>query len=97
MAPSAVETITVPVTTQPLEVKPSYRGVYKELAPLKYDKDSELKGKEGFEAAKVCCQRMFVFYHSHTQTSADMIHPDLVPSLSSNLEPGGEIRSPRAI
>ncbi|KAM7207171.1 hypothetical protein V8F20_002437 [Naviculisporaceae sp. PSN 640] len=52
MAPSAVETITVPVTTQPLEVKPSYRGVYKEIAPLKYDKESELKGKEGYEAAK---------------------------------------------
>ena len=53
MAPSAVETIVVPQSTQPLQLKPDFRGAYKEIAPLKYDKDSELKGKEGFEAAKV--------------------------------------------
>lgn len=66
MAPSAVETITVHVTTQSLEVKPSYRGVYKEIAPLKYDKESELKGKEGYEPAKVRSQRRGSLYSEHS-------------------------------
>ncbi|CCC07209.1 hypothetical protein SMACR_08590 [Sordaria macrospora] len=54
MAPSAVETITVPVP----EVNPAklqsahHRGVYKELAPVAFDKEAELAGKEGFQAAK---------------------------------------------
>jgi sulfonate dioxygenase len=48
MAPSAVETITVPV------VNPTKRhfGVYKELAPTQFDPEAEA-GKKGFKGAKV--------------------------------------------
>ncbi len=49
MAPSAVETITVPV------VNPTKRtnfGAYKELAPTQFDPEAEA-GKKGFKGAKV--------------------------------------------
>jgi len=54
MAPSATETITVPAQTAP---KPTLKvtggiGPYKELAPVTYEKEAELNGKDGFEAAK---------------------------------------------
>lgn len=55
MAPSAVETITVPVPeVNPVKLQSAHhRGVYKELAPVAFDKEAELVGKEGFQAAKV--------------------------------------------
>jgi hypothetical protein len=54
MAPSATETITVPVTAEPKPATWALKGTgdYKELAPLAFDPDSEA-GKKGFEAAKV--------------------------------------------
>ncbi|KAK1774177.1 hypothetical protein QBC45DRAFT_437034 [Copromyces sp. CBS 386.78] len=54
MAPSAVETITVPVPeANPMKLQSAHhRDVYKELAPVAFDKEAELAGKEGFQAAK---------------------------------------------
>ena len=52
MAPSATETITQP-TQETSKVKYTINNPYKELAPVGYEKDAELKGKEGFKAATV--------------------------------------------
>lgn len=53
MAPSATSTITVPVQETSTVKLTSNTGPYKELAPIGYEKDAELKGKEGHSAAKV--------------------------------------------
>ncbi len=54
MAPSATETV---IASRPAETSTvrltSSTGPYKELAPIGYEKDAELKGKDGFGAAKV--------------------------------------------
>ena len=55
MAPSAVETITVPVSEAPvlkLHSTQSGTGDYKELSTRGFDKESEA-GKKGWQAAKV--------------------------------------------
>jgi sulfonate dioxygenase len=49
MAPSAVETVTVPVVSA---AKRTTFGAYKELAPSKFDPEAEA-GKKGFQGAKV--------------------------------------------
>jgi sulfonate dioxygenase len=56
MAPSATETTTLPLrTTETTTVKyTSSTGPYKEIAPVGFEKDAELKGKDGHHAAKVC-------------------------------------------
>ena len=51
MAPSAVETITVPLINADKLKKTSF-GAYKELAPTKFDPEAEA-GKKGFQGAKV--------------------------------------------
>ena len=55
MAPSATETTTLPLrTTETSTVKyTSSTGPYKEIAPVGYEKDAELEGKDGHHAAKV--------------------------------------------
>jgi len=55
MAPSATETINVPVPIEGIQkVRLSgNEGPYKELAPIGYEKDAELKGKDGHNAAAV--------------------------------------------
>jgi hypothetical protein len=54
MAPSATETVTVPVVTPLAEVKLNARsiGQYKELAAHELDLEAEA-GQKGFAAAKV--------------------------------------------
>lgn len=56
MAPSATETVTLPSRTadnsKPLTKPVDGVGAYKELATA-FEKDAELKGKDGFEAATV--------------------------------------------
>ncbi len=55
MAPSATETITLPVRAQEPTVKLiSSTGPYKELSPVGYEKDVEEEGKDGIAAAAVC-------------------------------------------
>jgi sulfonate dioxygenase len=49
MAPSATETTTLP--SHPVTLTTN-SGPYKELAPIGFEKDVELEGKDGFEAAK---------------------------------------------
>jgi sulfonate dioxygenase len=52
MAPSATETL--PVRTEPSFSKLGTSiGPYKELAPIGYEKQAEIEGKDGFQAAKV--------------------------------------------
>lgn len=53
MAPSAVETINVPETVDIKKLTATLKGDYKEIAPLKYNKDTELAGTDGHEAANV--------------------------------------------
>lgn len=55
MAPSAVETVTVPVV-QSTKARTHF-GAYKELAPTKFDAEAEA-GKKGFEGAKVRLPRV---------------------------------------
>lgn len=51
MAPSATETATIP--SRPVVTLTTNTGPYKELAPIGYEKEAELEGKNGFHAAKV--------------------------------------------
>lgn len=54
MAPSAVETVTVPdVQSLKLHSTQSGTGDYKQLQTHGFDKDAEEGRKEGFEAATV--------------------------------------------
>lgn len=54
MAPSATETVTLPLRTQESTVKlTGTTGPYKELAPVGYEKDAEEEGKGGFAPAAV--------------------------------------------
>lgn len=55
MAPSATETIMVPVTQPVLKLHSTQSGTgdYKQLQADKYDKEAERAGKEGFKGAKV--------------------------------------------
>lgn len=53
MAPSATETSTLPVRETSTVKLTANSGPYKELAPIGYEADAELKGKDGFAAAKV--------------------------------------------
>lgn len=77
MAPSATETITVPVQTEDVtKVRlTANSGPYKELAPIGYEKDAELKGKDGHNAAAVCIR--------HCLQRTSLTHP--VPSLPPNM------------
>lgn len=51
MAPSATETATIP--SRSVVTLTTNTGPYKELAPIGYEKEAELEGKNGFHAAKV--------------------------------------------
>jgi hypothetical protein len=52
MAPSATETTTAPAQkTAALQLRPIES--YKDLSPVKYERESEEKGTEGHNAAKV--------------------------------------------
>lgn len=59
MAPSAVETITVPVVNP---IKRTHFGAYKELAPTHFDPEAEA-GKKGFTGAKVGPAHLSSVYH----------------------------------
>jgi sulfonate dioxygenase len=55
MAPSAIETSIV---TEQRDLKSTVKlagriGPYKELSPVRYEKDAEERGRDGFEPAKV--------------------------------------------
>ncbi|CRK17949.1 Alpha-ketoglutarate-dependent sulfonate dioxygenase like protein [Verticillium longisporum] len=52
MAPSATETVTAEPLTQRFRLNASATGPYKELSPTNYQKETETKGGDGFEAAK---------------------------------------------
>jgi len=56
MAPSATETIIVPALAEDVQKVrlTGNAGPYKELAPIGYEKEAELKGKDGHSAAAVC-------------------------------------------
>ena len=51
MAPSATETATIP--SRSVVTLTTNTGPYKELAPIGYEREAELEGKDGFQAAKV--------------------------------------------
>jgi hypothetical protein len=56
MAPSATTTVTetAPVSLPVQTLKtPAQFGAYKELSPVKFEKETEIKGNDQFEAAKV--------------------------------------------
>ncbi|KAI9745632.1 MAG: hypothetical protein M1818_001166 [Claussenomyces sp. TS43310] len=75
MAPSATETTTLP--SRPDDSKASLKvfgggvGAYKEMATVSFEKDAELKGKDGFEAAK--------YPHYLPTWNPDLKYPPLVP------------------
>ena len=52
MAPSAVETAPAPEVSS-AKLNNIIKGVYRDLASKAINRDAELKGGEGFEAAKV--------------------------------------------
>lgn len=52
MAPSATQTVTVPVLPSSIKLNPTGTGQYKELAATKYDVEVET-GKKEHAAAKV--------------------------------------------
>lgn len=76
MAPSAVETITVPVVNP---TKRTHFGAYKELAPTQFDPEAEA-GKKGFKGAKV---RVYLFETSLGQRNADLA-PHSMPTTSQH-------------
>lgn len=51
MAPSATETTTLPARAAVSLT--TNNGPYKELAPIGFEKETELEGKDGHQAAKV--------------------------------------------
>lgn len=51
MAPSATQT-TVEIASRPIK-QLSHIGAYKDIATTSFDKETELKGKDGFASAKV--------------------------------------------
>lgn len=51
MAPSATETTTLP--SRPVVTLTTNTGPYKALAPVGYEKQAELEGRDGFHAAQV--------------------------------------------
>lgn len=53
MAPSATEN-RAELPSRPVKKPLSHVGAYKELATSYYDKEAELKGKDGLTAAQVC-------------------------------------------
>lgn len=55
MAPSATETTTIPAKPTGVKLTGGV-GPYKELAPIGFDHEAELEGKDGFSAAKVRCR-----------------------------------------
>lgn len=68
MAPSAITTETeVETPSLPQTLKTRLLGAYKELAPVKYDKDVE-EGKTALKAAKVR------HLHQHRTMSMMLIH-----------------------
>src|ERR1700761_5599383 len=108
MAPSAVETVTA--TPLPLRLSAD-TGAYKELAPTKYDADTEA-GKKGHEAAKVSrsthtytyihrhvlCTRAHTHTHTHTHAHTfTQLTWRPVSSLPAHVEPGAKVRSARAV
>lgn len=95
MAPSAVETITVPVSEAPvlkLHSTQSGTGDYKELSTRGFDKESEA-GKKGWQAAKYPnylptwnpnqkYAPLQPFEHYEHGKDADTSYPDLLPAES---------------
>jgi hypothetical protein len=72
MAPSAIETTTITSPApEALKVKSTGSvGAYKDLVPVGFEADAETKGKDGFEAAKVCVNLLSAFAISwQTKTS----------------------------
>lgn len=68
MAPSATETATIP--SRPVVTLTTNTGPYKELAPIGYEKEAELEGKNGFHAAK---------YKNYLPTWGSERYPPLEP------------------
>ncbi|KAB5540206.1 hypothetical protein GE09DRAFT_252051 [Coniochaeta sp. 2T2.1] len=94
MAPSAVETITVPVVNADKLKKTSF-GAYKELAPTKYDQEAEA-GKKGFQGAKYAhylptwnpeqkYPPLEPFEHYEHGKDADTTFPNLLPKDSAKV------------
>ena len=82
MAPSATETVTE--TARGVSNLKLTSNPYKELAPVGYEKDAELKGKDGFQAAKVCAFRASR-YGTKTSISTKTICQLGLPTLTQNL------------
>ena len=53
MAPSATETVTLPVLPSSIKLNPKGVGQYKELATSTFDKEVETGKKDGVKGAKV--------------------------------------------
>lgn len=92
MAPSAVETITVPVVNP---AKRTHFGPYKELAPTKFDPEAEA-GKKGFKGAKYAnylptwnpeqkYPPLQPFEHYEHGKDADTTFPNLLPKDSAKV------------
>jgi len=78
MAPSAVETTTLPArTAEPAVRLTANTGPYKELAPIGYEKTAEEEGGNGFLAAKV--HSLFLSFRPTLLTSLSV--PSLPPAL----------------
>ncbi|KAM0322265.1 hypothetical protein ACHAQA_009554 [Verticillium albo-atrum] len=90
MAPSATETVTAEPLTQQFRLNAASTGPYKELSPVAYQKDTETKGGEGFEAARYPhylptwnpeqkYAPLEPFEHTEHGKDADASFPNLIP------------------
>lgn len=97
MAPGPLETLPVGGGSSTNVVVPKYaepvRGVYKELAPTKFDVDVETGKKEleGFQAAKVSTSPSLISSRPLTQP----LPP--VPPLPPHMGPQAKVPGPRAL
>ncbi|KAK1766948.1 hypothetical protein QBC33DRAFT_452456 [Phialemonium atrogriseum] len=89
MAPSATQTVTVPVLPSSIKLNPTGTGQYKELAATKYDVEVET-GKKDYAAAKYAnylptwnpeqkYPPLQPFEHYEHGKDADPSYPDLLP------------------
>ncbi|KAK3389521.1 hypothetical protein B0H63DRAFT_445709 [Podospora didyma] len=93
MAPSAIETVTVPVPEvsllKKIQAAAVHKGQYKEIAPTAFDKDAEV-GKKGHKAAKYPhylptwnpeqkYPALEPFEHYEHGKDADTTYPNLLP------------------
>jgi hypothetical protein len=90
MAPSAIETVTVPIVAPSAAKQKQFAvGAYKEIASYKVDEIKEKQGKDGREPAKVIPSSA-----NHLPQFANRT-PNMCPSTPTTSPPGTLTRNTR--